>query len=228
MLANHRGVAPRGVGPLATYADMRFEVEQALLEGYYQAANWDTNKDFYIDKANSFSKHIMSVLYPLKTPTSDEPVGPALEDKTLIEIWNVTPITDIDGARLNWTFVPLFSNQVSILFSHVAGILTYLPTCTSTLETTLTVESEMNLSANNEDVVWSYVNTYVGSNAEIIPDILDSFAHARSGIYFRSAQIAGVVRMSEGDTLQWDGAAVGIGSSTVDLNSGFLIFQLDL
>lgn len=228
MLANHSGVSATGIDPLATYADIRFEFEQALLEGYYQASNWDTDKDFFIDKASRFSAQLMSILYPSKTPTTDEPEGPALEDRTLVEIWQVTPIVDIAGITLLWTFVPLIPGQVSLLFSHAAGVLTYLPICVSTVNITFTEESEMNLSANNEDVIWSYVSTYVGSGVSILPDIVDSFAHARSGIYFRSGQVAGIVRLSEGDTLQWDGTAVGTGLSTVDLNSGFLVFSVNL
>lgn len=227
MADNHPGLHPSGSDPTALYENMRFEFELILFTGYYQATNWDKDKSFYINKAKRFSSQLMSILYPSKTPRTNEPSGPTLDDQTLIEIWQVTPIIDIDGVTLNWTFVPLFEGQPNIIFSHSAGVLTYLPDCTSNINITLTIESEMNLDTNNADVLWSYPNTYVGNNISIIPTIQDAFAHARSGVFLRSSQIAGIVRMSTGNTLKWDGVATGTGASTVDLNSGFIIFDLE-
>jgi len=225
MLGNHPGLYPSGSDPIALYENMRFEFEQALFLGYYQAKNWDKDKSFYVDKAKRFSSQLMSVLYPSKAVRTNEPRGPSLEDQTLVEVWQVTPIIDIAGKTLNWTFVPLLPSQVSILFSHSAGVLTYLPSCTASVNIILTVESEMNLTENNADIIWSYENTYVGSNVDIIPAIKDTFAHSRSGVYLRSAQIAGIVRLDKDNTLKWDGASVGTGSSTIDLNSGFIVFD---
>ena len=145
-----------------------------------------------------------------------------------VEIWAATPIVGINGTTINWTFQDIGLGASSILFSHAAGVLTYLPTLTQSLNVNLEEISQLNFAANNSDVDWSYSGLFVGAGFGLFGKILDFAAHPRTATFNRSAGVGGVLVMATGDTFRVNCASTGSNGSTVDLDSGSLIFSTTL
>ena len=140
------------------------------------------------------------------------------------EIWQGTPIINMAGQLIQWTHVPIFAGQIPLLTSHAGGNLTF--TAATDVTTTFYCEVDMNLPGNNQDVDYTITPALVGTGDLIVPRIIDSFAHSRSGSFPRSNQSFGTIIVEENDVISWTVNSAGTGGATCDLDSAWLIFEV--
>jgi hypothetical protein len=146
---------------------------------------------------------------------------------TLADSWDATPIIDIGGKTINWTFLPFFPGQTPTIFTHAAGVFTYQLTESELVLANFKAESSIIIAANNADVNYSYDPVFSGAGPNNITPAIDAFAHPRAATFVKTLQSIGRTLFATSDTIRWDGVSIGTSGSTVDLDVGRVTFSID-
>ena len=151
----------------------------------------------------------------------DEWMG--LWDIQAAELWQATPVTNMSGQTIQWTFVPLAPGQTPQLFTHSAGEFTPLTEANARCD--IRFEVDQILAVNNADVDLDFTPIMTGTGLFIFPRIIDSFAHSRSGTFPSSKIGGGLLSLTPSDSFRIDCSSAGTGGSTVDMTAGILLFE---
>ena len=139
---------------------------------------------------------------------------------SIFEFWEGTTIVDINGKTIQWTHLGPFAT--TIIFDHAAGVFTFKPTVTRFVQLQHNIETNAIIAANNAEVDWDVDDVFSGGGLELMPRMIGSKQSTRTANFPNSQQANGVIRMANGDLLQFDCTSAGTSGSTVDLPSSQL------
>jgi len=143
------------------------------------------------------------------------------------EIWTATPIVSVPsgGATMLWTFSPLYTGQVSTLFSYVSGVFT--ANFDMGTDINLDVLWRFIMSANNQDAQGNIIELATGTGLRLFVPVFSSFTHTRTGTFRDSKPTRGFWKPNIGDTMQFTISSDAGQNGQTDLEEALLVFTVD-
>ena len=138
------------------------------------------------------------------------------------EVWQATPITNLVGQTIQWTFVPLFTGQTPLIASHAAGVFTFGNDIT--FDVSIECDFDFNMTNNSEVQVFITPN-YTGTGTMFLGTIRIPFQSSRIGTFDATAQRVGDISANASDTLSFVADDLPIGADS-DLDAAVLVFTL--
>jgi hypothetical protein len=120
-----------------------------------------------------------------------------------VEVYNATALPAIGTTpeTIQWTFVPLFTGQPQLLVSLASGVFTVqVPIF---IRVDITALWEFVMAANNQDALGLVDMTHTGTGSAGFIELVNSFAHPRTGTFYMSNNTGGSVDGVVNDTFSF-------------------------